>query len=209
MRKEVRERWRRGQSGAGRYRNQQHAPPLQVPPQTISIFSDGSAVPRKIGHPMPPAGYGVVAVQGASLETAEHSRGAAVFEMCGSVIPGGVANATVRTTTNNVAELVAFTRGLTWAAYHPLAQQQPGIAHPVCMRYDSVYAAMIATGVWRAKKHKEMAAAARQAWATLMKRTRGRLWLKHVKGHSGHTWNDVADRLAEQGRRGAQRYTAR
>ena len=143
---------------------------------------------------MPPAGYGVVAVQGASLETTEHSRGAAVFEMCGSVIPGGVANATVKTTTNNVAELVAFTRGLTWAAYHPLAQQQPGVAHPVCMRYDSVYAAMIATGVWRAKKHKEMAAAARQAWATLMKRTRGRLWLKHVKGHSGHTWNDVADR---------------
>ena len=129
------------------------------------------------------------------------------FEMCGSVIPGGVANATVRTTTNNVAELVAFTRGLTWAAYHPLAQQQPGIAHPVCMRYDSIYAAMIATGIWRAKKHKEMAAAARHAWATLMKRTRGRLWLKHVKGHSGHTWNDVADRLADQGRRGEQRYT--
>ena len=203
VRKEVRERWRRAQSGAGRYRNQQHAPPSQVPPLTTSIFSDGSAIPRKIGHR-------VVAVQGASLETTEHSQGAAVFEMCGRVIPGGVANATVRTTTNNFAELVAFIQGLTWAAYHPLAQQrqQPGVAHPVCMRYDSVYAAMIATGVWRAKKHKEMAAAARQAWATLMKRTRGRLWLKHVEGHSGHTWNDVADRLAEHGRRGEQRCTA-
>ena len=35
---------------------------------------------------------------------------------------------------------------------------------PICMRYDSTYAAMIASGTWRAKKHKAMAEEARGAW---------------------------------------------
>ena len=30
----------------------------------------------------------------------------------------------------------------------------------------------------------------RHGRSTLMKQTRGRLWLTHVKGHSGRTWND-------------------
>ena len=33
-----------------------------------------------------------------------------------------------------------------------------------------------------------------------------KLWIRHVKGHSGHEWNDVADVLADQGRRGQRRY---
>ena len=64
MRKEVREQWHRSSKGTGHYRSQQHAPPADLPPLTISIFSDGSAMPRKIGQPALPAGYGVVAVCG-------------------------------------------------------------------------------------------------------------------------------------------------
>ena len=31
----------------------------------------------------------------------------------------------------------------------------------------------------------------------------GRLWAKHVYGHTGHTWNERADELAERGKGGA------
>ena len=107
-------------------------------------------------------------------------------------------------TTNNVAELTAFTRGLQWAHKHDIAD-----GHPVCMRYDSTYAAMIATGVWKAKKHKALAEEARSAWRSLHAKLRGRLWTKHVKGHSGDNWNNRADRLANEGRAGRYRYEPR
>ena len=34
---------------------------------------------------------------------------------------------------------------------------------------------------------------------------KGKLWLKHVKGHSSHKWNDRADALADEGRLGTLR----
>ena len=64
----------------------------------------------------------------------------------------------VLTTTSNLAELVAFTRAVEWAHANRLAGGKP-----VCIRYDSMYVAHIATGIWKAKKHKPMAQAARQA----------------------------------------------
>jgi hypothetical protein len=116
MRKEVREQWHRSSKGTGHYRSQQHAPPADLPPLTISIFSDGSALPRKIGQPAPPAGYGVVAVEGASLDAINHARGCALFYMCGRVPPGGVATARLKTTTNHLAELmVGWPNASFWA----------------------------------------------------------------------------------------------
>ena len=38
----------------------------------------------------------------------------------------------------------------------------------------------------------------KDGWTAL----RGKLWLKHVKGHSGQRWNDRADALANSGRNG-------
>ena len=72
------------------------------------------------------------------------------------------------------------------------------------MRYDSLYAAMVASGTWKAKKHKAMAAEARLAWAALKKRLGESVWLRHVKGHSGHWWNDKVDSLANAGRCGTE-----
>ena len=75
------------------------------------------------------------------------------------------------------------------------------------MRYDSCYAAMIASGSWKAKAHKALAAEARAAWGMLQNKTNNTLWLRHVRGHSQHKWNNKADSLANQGRGGRRKYT--
>ena len=73
---------------------------------------------------------------------------------------------------------------------------------PAIIRYDSKYAAMVTSSVWRARKHKRLAAEARAEWQRARTALSGKLWLKHVKGHSGQQWNDRADALANAGRRG-------
>ena len=127
----------------------------------------------------------------------DHTGGTALYKCSGQIQARSREHPNVKTTTNNLAELVAFTRALRWAYESPRAY-----GRPICMRYDSMYAAHIATGVWRAKKHKAMAEEARQEWTRLKRATGGRLWMAHVRGHSGHEWNDLADRLAERGRQG-------
>ena len=127
----------------------------------------------------------------------EHKDGAVLWQMSGQIIAGRTRH--VRTTTNNLAELVAFARALTWAR----TSLQTG-KRPICIRYDSWYAAMIASGTWKAKKHKEMAANAREQWGALRRKIGKRLWMRHVKGHSRHRWNDRADRLADDGRAGRE-----
>ena len=180
---------------AGTRRTQQNAPPNPLPRGTISIYTDGSAIPRKLGQPPPPAGYGFKAVTGGDGK--EHVGGRELYEECGQINARSREHPEVLTTTSNLAELVGFTRAVNWAHANRLAQGKP-----VCIRYDSMYAAHIATGLWKAKKHKPMAAAARQAWARLKRSREGQAWMAHVKGHTGNQWNERADRLAAQGRGG-------
>ena len=110
--------------------------------------------------------------------------------MCGPVLEYGPP-------TNNVAELVAFKEALTLVREHPELADLPTI-----MRYDSRYAALVGTSVWKAKSNKALAAAVWAEWKKTRDAKRGRLYLRHVKAHSGHTWNDLADKLADDGRRG-------
>ena len=144
----------------------------------------------------PPAGYGIVAVQGGNGH--EHVEGEVVFEE--SCPLAGVPN--VETHTNNSAELLGFCRALQWAA-NSAYTSDPEI--PVCLRYDSCYAAMISSLTWKPKAHAALAREARLAWRLLKKRKGERLWLRHVRGHSGHRWNDTADSLANAGRKGVKR----
>ena len=178
------------------FRNQRYAPPQSLPHDAISIFTDGSAIPRKPGDLFPPAGWGAVAVKGGRGH--EHKDGQEVIRM-GGPVNGSTPN--VATGTNNSSELVAFTRALQWAYTDQAAQGKP-----ICMRYDSCYAAMVASGSWKAKAHKALAAEARAAWAALRDKTKNNLWLRHVRGHSGHKWNNIADALANRGQKGERIY---
>ena len=173
------------------FRNQRYAPPVHLPERTVSIFTDGSAMPRKLGQLFPPAGWGLVAVTRGHGH--EHKQGKELLRACGPVPPG---TPNVTTATNNSAELLAFTRALQWAR----TDTQGGT--PICMRYDSCYAAMVASSSWKAKAHKALAAEARTAWLRLQQHTHNKLWLRHVRGHSNHEWNNIADTMANLGRSG-------
>ena len=84
------------------------------------------------------------------------------------------------------------------AATDPIARDRP-----VCLRYSNEYAAMVATGTWKAKKHKDMATAAKRAWATLRKmKPGGQVWLHHTKPHG------TATELAARGKQGETVYAA-
>ena len=79
------------------------------------------------------------------------------------------------------------------------------LGRPICIRYNSEYAARIATGAWKAKKHKAFAAEARRAWAQLKRVKGGRVWMQHV-------WHEdidylVAGGLARAGKNGRREYS--
>ena len=144
----------------------------------ISIFTDGSAETRELGQLFPRAGYGVTAVTGGNGH--EHKGDyQTLLKMCGRV---GPQTPNVETATNNSSELVAFTRDLQWAK-QSVHTRDPST--PVILRYDSCYAALIASGSWKAHEHKALAKEARKAWDDLLA-SKGdkRLWLRHVKGHT-------------------------
>ena len=190
MRETVRARWRRPASSARDFRNQQHAPPAPLPSGTIQIFTCGDADTREKNKPPPPAGYGALATEGGGVGE--------IFRIGGTIIAGSTAN--VKTTTQNLADLVAFTRALQWAHSHARAR-----GRPICIRYNSEYAARIAPGTWKAKKHKAFAEEARRAWAQLKRDRGGRVWMKHV-------WQEdydylMAGGLARTGKNGRSEYS--
>ena len=122
-----------------------------------------------------------------------------IFHVGDQIVARRAPHAHVKTTTSNLAELVAFGRALEWAHNDPLAADRP-----ICIRYTSEYAARIATGAWRAKKHKETAAAAQQAWKRLRERKAGKVWMRHTP-RTAPPWS-VANSLAENGKGGTRVY---
>ena len=103
----------------------------------------------------------------------------------------------VQNKTNDVAELVAFIHALRYARTAPEARDES-----ICLRHDSKYAALVSCGVYKGKKNKALVAIARDEWkltAASKKAFSKGLWIRHVKGHSNHEWNNVADKLAGDG----------
>ena len=135
-------------------------------------------------------GYGALATEGGGVGE--------IFRIGGTIVAGSTAN--VKTTTQNLAGLVAFTRALQWAHSHARAR-----GRPICIRYNSEYAARIATGTWKAKKHKAFAEEARRAWAQLKRDRGGRVWMKHVRQDDYDYL--VAGGIARTGKNGRSEYS--
>ena len=85
---------------------------------------------------------------------------------------------------------------------HTLRWARSQHARPTVMRYDSKYAALITTGVYKARRNKRLVATAQRVWKKTLAAKRGKLWLRHVKAHADHKWNEEADRLAKLGNGG-------
>ena len=58
---------------------------------------------------------------------------------------------------------------------------------------------MIASGTWKAKKHKAMAAEARAAWKALKRQVGEQLWLRHVVRPARRALPSTAGRGAARG----------
>ena len=104
--------------------------------------------------------------------------------------------------TNNTAEMIGFIHALRYA------REPARASRPILVRFDSRYAALCGSGVWKGKRNKRLVATARAEWeatAALKRHSGVGFWLKHVKGHSGHKWNDAADGLATRGLDGERR----
>ena len=149
----------------------------------IDISTDGSAMDGK-------AGWGFVA----AIEEMEiHTDRGPVNTEKDSEGWEGANNAT-----NNSAELLGVTKALSWAT----SLQE---AHTITIRYDSKYAALMTQGTWK-PRGKGGNAPANVELISRAKDMLGEAEKRHVikwewvKGHSGDTWNERADKLADEGR---------
>ena len=73
----------------------------------------------------------------------------------------------------------------------------------VLIRYDSKYAANVVQGTYEASSNIELARKVQQMYR--QERKKRNVFFSHVKGHSGHKWNDYADKLANRGRDSSSR----
>ena len=93
---------------------------------------------------------------------------------------------------NNTAELSGLFAALRWL----LTEENED---PVCIRLDSQYAGNIATGAWKAKANRELAARVQSVWNEVA--SQRELSWNHVRAHRGHRWNERADHLAKRAMR--------
>ena len=155
--------------------------------ERLTLYFDGSCQENRNVTSETPAGWGVVVVKGDS--GLGKGDGEVVEEMSGPVITSasqdGFLGAEVGS--NNTGELSAMAHTLRWL----LSQSS---SDPVTIRGDSQYALKIASGEWRAKANRELAAKVQTLWKEVTSlRT---IVAEHVRAHRGHRWNERADHLA-------------
>ena len=155
-------------------------------------YKEGDCYPRRPER----AGFGFAVVAGgdggADAAAREVSTG------CGPVVLDQDSPLFLGATrrTNNTAELSALTEMLLWLRR---ALRAGATCSTFIVRPDSMYAVDVATGEAHASANREMARELRMLWQEVAATLKGGLWREHVKGHSGHRWNDRVDALADQG----------
>ena len=101
-----------------------------------------------------------------------------------------------RQRTNNTGELSAIGEAMIW-----LLEECPDDGHqPVVLRYDSVYAANMAQGVWTPSSNEELIITVRGLVEQVQER-RVIIW-EHVYSHTGQHDNELADEAADRGTKG-------
>ena len=155
--------------------------------EQITLYFDGSCQENRNVTAETPAGWGVVVVRGDS--GLGKGDGEVVEELSGPVIVSpdeeGFLGAEVGS--NNTGELSAMAHALRWLLME-------GSTDPVTLRGDSQYALKIASGEWRAKANRELAARVQALWGEVTSlRT---VVAEHIRAHRGHRWNERADHLA-------------
>lgn len=158
----------------------------------VTLYTDGSCRKNQNVHATAqPAGWGVVAVGPGDRAVAE-LYGPVVLDRASPCFAGAEVGS------NNTGELTAIYEALTWLEHDTDTKRGQGeVAMPAVIKYDSQYAAHIATGEWKATKNQRLAATVQAKYRAV--RARRDVRLEHVKGHSGHRWNDRADELANLG----------
>ena len=139
-----------------------------------------------------PAGWGVVVVEGDS--GLGRGSGEIQTEFSGpvSTSPEDDDFIGAEVGSNNTAELSGLFAALRWLLTE-------GQYDAVRIRLDSQYAGNIATGAWRAKANRELAARVQSVWIEVAKQ-RELTW-DHIRAHRGHRWNERADHLAKRAMR--------
>ena len=156
-------------------------------PTRLTLYVDGSCDGNQNVDASTPAGWGVVVVEGDS--GLGRGSGEILTELSGpvSTSPEDEEFIGAEIGSNNTAELSGL-----FAALRLLLTEEN--EDPVCIRLDSQYAGNIATGAWRAKANRELAARVQSVWDEVASQ-RDLSW-NHVRAHRGHRWNERADHLA-------------
>ena len=158
-------------------------------PTRLTLYVDGSCDGNQNVDASTSAGWGVVVVQGDS--GLGRGSGEIITELSGPVKTSSDDEEFIgaEVGSNNTAELSGLFAALRWL----LTEEE---MDPVRIRLDSQYAGNIATGAWRAKANRELAARVQSVWDEVASR-RTLSW-DHVRAHRGHRWNERADHLAKR-----------
>ena len=161
-------------------------------PTRLTLYVDGSCDGNQNVNASTRAGWGVVVVEGDS--GLGRGSGEIITEFSGpvSTSPSEDDFIGAEVGSNNTAELSGLFAGLRWLLTE-------GGQDAVRIRVDSQYAGNIATGAWRAKANRELAARVQSVWSEVA--TQRELTWDHVRAHRGHRWNERADHLAKRAMR--------
>ena len=174
-------------------------PPSELPAGTLVVYTDGSGPDdsNRTRNRTGKAGWGFV-VTGGDVNGTDDQYARELHSDCGEVITERSARRYIgaEAATNNTGELTAIVRALEY-----ILEQQSSC--PVLLRYDSLYAAGVASGATRARAHRTLVRRANRVWREVHAQRNGNVWASHVRGHSDNKWNDRADELARQGKGGA------